>query len=753
MQQIGLLLSTFLLLIPIISYASDWTIDPGFTANPGAEGSPRRIRSLASDTQGYIIIGGDFFRYNGIANTGIIKIDAQGTVLSGFLVGEGFDNVVEVVKTDSQDRIYVGGDFSSYHGETVSRLIRLLPDGTRDTSFSVSVNNRIHSLLIDETNNHIYIGGRFSQVQGQPRNRIARLFLDGTLDTSFDPGVGPNSTVRGIAGGPNNTIYIVGRFTTIGGVSRGGVARLVSGGSLDLSFDPGSGVAGGVPNVHDIASLPDGSIVIGGDFVTYQGVPVNGAVWINPNGSIRHTIVSGEPVRTYNAVIVQPDESIVIGGEGGIFLRFDRHGIRDTPTTQTASSIIHSLMYYQPTHSLYGGGVFATHNGQTRRGVTSILQSPRRDSRPDGLVFNETFATTPGIVESPSLTVGGITTGITVTVSTGCEISLNNDTFDTGPRYRIQHNDIIKIRTIIQDYAMQRVCVITGGLTVGVRTGIVGSFLDIIWSGGSTQLLNSGHTIITGRILATGQWNISSPDNWQIASNSGTFGSMASVSSGDIIILSGHLLGPTILLMTGTTGWQTQPLTISLALSTPSLTPVIGSPSTIQHSGSPGGGSARRLLIDDCPKGDFSPSYYDKRCDTTQDSITNALDDTIQTHTDTPIQIHVQTGSGDNSMPACWQRAGKDDQSMLLVYQWLITQGLSHTIDDFCPYDQITREIAASLLVHIINIQNTMTPSIHPLRSCLYRDWMQIAPKHHNATLRLFMSIWHHGTNSSRNTG
>jgi len=608
-----------ILLLPLLTSATDRTLDPWFTSNPWAEWSPRRIRSLAYDSQWYIIVGGEFFRYNGVNNTWIIKIDAQRSVVWSFLVGWWFDGIVEVVRTDSSDHIYVGWDFWSYHGETISRPIRLLPDGTRDTSFSVAVNNRVHSILIDEPNNHIYIGGRFSQVQWQTRNRIARLFLDGTLDTSFDPWVWPNSTVRWIGLGPNNTIYIVGRFWTIGGTTRWWVARLLTDGSLDMTFDPWVWVAWWVPNVHDIASLPDGSLVIGWDFVTYQGIVTNGAAWINHDGSLRYALAWSEPVRSYNAVIAQPDESVVIWWEWWVFLRFDRNGIRDTPTVQTASSIIHSLMYYPATHTLYAWWVFATHNGQPRRWTTSILQSPRRDIRPDDFVFGPTTGDTPWILVSNSIIISGITTGITLRISSWCELSINNDPFDAWPRLAVTNGSQVQLRTTINSYATSTVCTLTWWLTVWSRTGSIGSFLTIIWSGGNTQTLLSWPILLTWLVQSVGWWDMISDAQWQFAINSWWFGTSSTVQTGDIITLSVYLVWPTTILLTWSTWWQIQPIQLNLSIIThpPSLPPSVPSPAPR------GGWSAWQLEVDQCPQGDASPSYYDKRCD--RDNMTDQV--------------------------------------------------------------------------------------------------------------------------------
>jgi hypothetical protein len=56
----------------------------------------------------------------------------------------------------------------------------------------------------------ILIGGDFTSYNGTPRNRVARLNADGSLDMSFNPGTGANSTVYALAVQPDGKILIGG---------------------------------------------------------------------------------------------------------------------------------------------------------------------------------------------------------------------------------------------------------------------------------------------------------------------------------------------------------------------------------------------------------------------------------------------------------------------------------------------------------------------------------------------------------------
>jgi uncharacterized delta-60 repeat protein len=99
-------------------------------------------------------------------------------------------------------------------------------------------------------------------------NGRTRLNADGSLDGGFNSGAGANGTILSVALQPNGKVLIGGSFTTFNGTNRVHIARLNANGSLDTTFNPGTG-ADGV--VRSIALQSDGKVLIGGDFLTVQG--------------------------------------------------------------------------------------------------------------------------------------------------------------------------------------------------------------------------------------------------------------------------------------------------------------------------------------------------------------------------------------------------------------------------------------------------------------------------------------------------
>jgi hypothetical protein len=75
--------------------------------------------------------------------------------------------------------------------------------------------------------------------------------------------------VNSIVVEPDGKILIGGLFTTFNGTNRNRIARLKANGSLDTTLNPGTGADGGV---RTISLESDGKVLIGGDFTTVNGV-------------------------------------------------------------------------------------------------------------------------------------------------------------------------------------------------------------------------------------------------------------------------------------------------------------------------------------------------------------------------------------------------------------------------------------------------------------------------------------------------
>ena len=179
--------------------------------------------------------------------------------------------------------------------------------GLLDASFNpgAGANNAINAIARDSAGRIIAVGS-FTEFDSTPRNHIARLNSDGSLDPTFNPGAGADDNINAVLIQPDGRILIAGFFTAFNGVSRNGIARLNSNGSLDADFNPGTGV-GQVnvhPQVHTIALDADGKIIIGGYFTQVDGVSRNGIARLNADGSVDSGFDPGTGLEGFVALVL-----------------------------------------------------------------------------------------------------------------------------------------------------------------------------------------------------------------------------------------------------------------------------------------------------------------------------------------------------------------------------------------------------------------------------------------------------------------
>lgn len=119
----------------------------------------------------------------------------------------------------------IGGDFGAVLGEPRNNIARLNADGTLDTGFNPNVNGPVNSIAV-QADGQILLGGFFNSVAGTARSRVARVAANGTLDVGFNPNV--NIAVRSVALQADGQVLIGGDFTMVNGAARNLFARLVN---------------------------------------------------------------------------------------------------------------------------------------------------------------------------------------------------------------------------------------------------------------------------------------------------------------------------------------------------------------------------------------------------------------------------------------------------------------------------------------------------------------------------------------------
>ena len=133
-----------------------------------------------------IVVGGRFGQFSGVSRNRICRLNSNGTLDTGFSVGTGFNNIVNKVKIQPDNKILVGGVFTTYSGTSAQGLVRLNTNGTKDTSFNVSSLSPIIIYDIEILpSNKILVSGEFQEISGVVANNIVILNSDGSVYENF----------------------------------------------------------------------------------------------------------------------------------------------------------------------------------------------------------------------------------------------------------------------------------------------------------------------------------------------------------------------------------------------------------------------------------------------------------------------------------------------------------------------------------------------------------------------------------------
>ncbi|MDB6137357.1 MAG: hypothetical protein JWO94_429, partial [Verrucomicrobiaceae bacterium] len=278
--------------------------------------------------------------------------------------------------------------------------INIQKTGAADSLFTHPFLTSSINAMAVQPDGRLVIGGNFSNSSAPVTSSgISRLESTGALDSTFDQGPGVSALpVNGITRQPDGKVLVVGSFTTIRGVARNRIARLLPNGSVDLSFDPGTGPGNPTAsrNVINTAVVqPDGKILVGGQFTTWNGATHKTLVRLNENGTLDASFTNFDSLVTFfggkeevRAITLQPitpippassaSFAIVVGGlfyhqtvagnHVGI-IRLQADGSRD-PSFDAAGGASDgaaftwvSSLAVQPDGKIVAGGLFTSFNG------------------------------------------------------------------------------------------------------------------------------------------------------------------------------------------------------------------------------------------------------------------------------------------------------------------------------------------------------------------------------------------------------
>lgn len=301
----------------------DGSVDITFNAGVGPNGLIFPMEQLAD---GRWFVGGGFDHFDGDERRHIALLDENGALDQSFNTIEGAsgpDAGVFALCMQPGQGLIAGGAFTGFGGSQRGSIVRLFMDGSVDQSFAEQAGFDGYVFAIERgMSGHLLVGGAFGTYAGIPRNNLAKLDQNGDLDLSFTPALDPADGVMCVAEQSDGAILVAGQVGLAPGGTPGGIIRLLSDGSIDPVFAAGAGSGTNGP-VSSLNLLPDGRIIIAGEFTDYNSEPRNGIARLNSDGTLDDGFDPGSGALDGVFCAVPVEDGVVIGG---YFTSFDGIG-------------------------------------------------------------------------------------------------------------------------------------------------------------------------------------------------------------------------------------------------------------------------------------------------------------------------------------------------------------------------------------------------------------------------------------------
>lgn len=266
------------------------------------------------------------------------------------------------------------GNFTTTSGVAKNCLARYTSTDVVDGSYGGSVigvpgSTGVYAAVVQPDGSQV-VGGLFTTVGGLARSNIGRVLANGAVDTGFTTSL--NEQVRGLAILPNGKLLVAGFFTTVNGAAQAYVARLNTDGTLDSAYAPVI-----VGQLRTLALQSDSKLLIGGNLTSVNGTARVGIARLNADGTLDTTfnaaLNSGAVVYS---IAQQADGKILIGGlfttVGGVgrvdLARVSLTGALDSSFTLVTNGLVRSMVL-QADGQIILGGDFATVGGQSRNRI------------------------------------------------------------------------------------------------------------------------------------------------------------------------------------------------------------------------------------------------------------------------------------------------------------------------------------------------------------------------------------------------
>ena len=233
------------------------------------------VRALAVQADGKVLAGGNFSipsTFGNLINVSLARLLPSGSLDLLYSDLDSYEIRQLLVQPDAKIIVLGQGQVRNVQPYISATVQRLLPNGQSDPAFvpvagpSFGYQDVAYGGVLDAAG-RLYIAGAFALTGSGPRANVVRILSNGSPDPNFLAATGVGGYATSVVVQPNGRLLIGGSFSN--GAIRSGSLRLHPNGTQDASYTPSNG-----PNalVTQVLVQPDGAIVMGGNFTTVNGL-------------------------------------------------------------------------------------------------------------------------------------------------------------------------------------------------------------------------------------------------------------------------------------------------------------------------------------------------------------------------------------------------------------------------------------------------------------------------------------------------
>ena len=354
------------------------------------------IYALIEQSDGSVIVGGDFTEISGSPHANLARFNADGTLDEAWHASTNGPVFALAIAPDGS--LFVGGLFSDAGGQNRFCLAKFSNAGAVDTQWTAWAKHTVLTIAIG-ADGSVFIGGYFTQVNGEARNYVAKLSPSGAgeLDATWTPDA--NARVLSLRTDSSGSIYAAGTFTTIGGVAQPYLARLsqTGSGSVDSGWHAG---ANGV--VNSILLDGNGFLYATGLFTSIGGQPISYLARLS-------SATDGSADAAWNPAPDDLPNHVSIGSDGSIYVAGFFHtmgGVSRDHIAKVSSEAAGAVdagwnastdgrvwVTRESANKLFIGGSFASVAGAERHSLARVdASSGAPDASVDATVPGKAFA-------------------------------------------------------------------------------------------------------------------------------------------------------------------------------------------------------------------------------------------------------------------------------------------------------------------------------------------------------------------------